>query len=499
MTTTLTMVKTGGKYANEKFFGVRHVQCVLCFFCLAMSYAWRVNLSVALVAMEEPRTDNSTNSSTESGQDDSAKGLFDAEEYYKFTESQSSYMLSSFFFGYIVTQVPGGYIAQRYGAKILLMWGLGIAAVMTMISPLSLKLGGWFALCCVRFAMGLSQGAVHPATHSLLSKWSPAEERGILGTICYSGAQFGTVVMLATSGFIADSFMGWPSIFYLGGACGFIWILFWYFFSASTPEEHKMISEGELKFITESRSDGKMQSAEKLAPTPWVAIFSSMPFLSLLIVHCTHMFGFWLLLTQIPSYMKNIYDVNIKSSALLSSLPYMVMLLMSFFFVWLSKVLQRKEGVSLSLNRKLFNSIGHWIPVFSLIALGYVPREDAALAVTLLCLTVGISAATYLGFQVNHIDLSPNYAGTLMGLTNGAANVMSGIAPLAVGQIVQDRSSVSDWRLVFFLAAAFYFVGNLLFIIFGRTEVQWWDSPRDRENREDAEQGTPLAPNGHNK
>ncbi|KAH8336844.1 putative inorganic phosphate cotransporter [Drosophila kikkawai] len=504
MTTALTMVKTGGKYANEKFFGVRHVQCILCFFCLAMSYAWRVNLSVAVVAMTEHPAVNNTDRLAEndtdfSGEDDDDFGfdLFNSERYYTFSEGQRSAMLSSFFWGYVVTQVPGGYIAQRYGAKILLMWGLGIAAIITMLSPLSLKLGGWLALCAMRFVMGLSQGAVHPATHALLSKWSPAEERGILGTICYSGAQFGTVIMLATSGFIADSFLGWPSIFYLGGACGFLWMIFWYLFSASTPEEHRLISPGELKFITESRSDGKMQSAEKLAPTPWVAIFSSLPFLSLLVVHCTHMFGFWLLLTQIPSYMKSIYHVDIKSSALLSSLPYLVMLLLSFFFVWLSKVLQRKEGLSLSFNRKLFNSIGHWIPMCSLIALGYVPQEDAPLAVALLTLTVGISAATYLGFQVNHIDLSPNYAGTLMGLTNGAANVMSAIAPLIVGLIVQDKESVGDWRLVFFLAAAFYFVGNLLFVIFGRTEVQWWDSPRD--NKEDAEQGTPLSPNGQHK
>ncbi|KAH8401148.1 hypothetical protein KR009_003348 [Drosophila setifemur] len=506
MTTTLTMVKPGGKYANEKFFGVRHVQCVLCFFCLAMSYAWRVNLSVALVAMTEPQAppnitqrpaENDTDLSVEDDDDDFlGLCIFNSEQYYQFSEAQMSAMLSSFFWGYIVTQVPGGYIAQRYGAKTLLMYGLATAAIMTMLSPLSLKLGGWMALCFMRFLMGLSQGAVHPATHALLSKWSPAEERGILGTICYSGAQFGTVIMLATSGFIADSSMGWPSIFYLGGACGFLWIMFWYTFSASTPEEHRLISAGELKYITESRSDGKMQSSEKLAPTPWRAIFSSMPFISLLVVHCTHMFGFWVLLTQIPSYMKNIYDVDIKSSALLSSLPYMVMLLLSFFFVWLSKVLQRQNSLSLSFNRKLFNSIGHWIPMLSLIALGYVPKEGAPLAVALLTLTVGISAATYLGFQVNHIDLSPNYAGTLMGLTNGAANVMSGLAPLAVGQIVQDRTNLSDWRLVFFLAAAFYFVGNLLFVIFGRTEVQWWDSPRDRTTSEDAEQGTPLSPNG---
>jgi len=346
-----------------------------------------------------------------------------------------------------VTQVPGGYFAQRYGAKTMLMYGLGIAAIITMLSPLFMQFGV-LTFAAMRFVMGLAQGAVHPATHALLAKWSPADERGILGTLCYSGAQFGTVVMLATSGFIADSVLGWPSIFYLGGAAGFLWMIFWYLFSASTPEEHRLISPEELKFITESRSDGKMQSAEKLAPTPWKAIFSSMAFLSLLVVHCTHMFGYWLLLMQIPTYMKKVYDVDIKKGALLSSLPYMTMLLLSFFFVWLSKVLQRKEGMSLSFNRKIFNSIGHWIPMLSLIALGYVPTDNAPLAVTLLTLTVGISGATYLGFQVNHIDLSPNYAGTLMGLTNGAANVMSGVAPLIVGQIVDDEVSLPTPNLL---------------------------------------------------
>lgn len=80
--------------------------------------------------------------------------------------------------------------------------------------------------------------------------------------------------------------------------------------------------------------------------------------------------------------------------------------------------------------------------MISLIALGYVTKDHATLAVVLLTLTVGISAATYLGFQVNHIDLSPNYAGTLMGITNGSANVMSALAPLAVGMVVSDVVSL---------------------------------------------------------
>ncbi|KAH8307432.1 hypothetical protein KR044_011982 [Drosophila immigrans] len=496
MTTTLNMVKTG-KYANDKIIGVRHVQCILCFFCLTLAYAWRVNLSVALVAMtEQPNnaSNNHSDISNHSLSDSSEEQLdHDAFSYYQFTEKEKSYMLSSFFWGYIVTQVPGGYIAQRYGAKMLLLSGLAACGILTLLTPLSVKLGGWQAMCVIRVLEGLTQGAVHPATHSLLSKWAPANERGMLATICYSGAQFGTILMMATSGFIADSFAGWPAIFYCGGACGFIWVVFWWIFSASTPEEHRTITREELKFIEESRTVGKMQDSHKMAPTPWSAIFTSMPFMSLLIVHCTHMWGFWTLLTQIPSYMKNIYDIDIKSSALLSSLPYTVMMLLSFFFVWLSKVLQNKKSLSLSFNRKFFNTVGHWIPMCSLIALGYVPRENATLAVGLLTLTVGISAATYLGFQVNHIDLSPNYAGTLMGLTNAAANVMSALAPLAVGQIVQNPQNVHEWRTVFFVAAAFYFVGNLLFVIFGRTETQWWDSPE--VDADSMEAGVPLNSN----
>lgn len=75
----------------------------------------------------------------------------------------------------------------------------------------------------------------------------------------------------------------------------------------------------------------------------------------------------------------------------------------------------------------------------ALIGLGYVQAEQHWLAVLLLCIAVGSNAATYLGFQANHIDLAPNYAGTLMGITNCVANIVSIIAPLAVGFVVQEE------------------------------------------------------------
>jgi len=84
---------------------------------------------------------------------------------------------------------------------------------------------------------------------------------------------------------------------------------------------------------------------------------------------------------------------------------------------------------------------GHWIPGVALIGLNLSSNADTTAAVALLTLAVGVNSATYLGFQINHIDLSPNYAGTMMGITNCASNIMSIIAPLLVGYIVTNEVS----------------------------------------------------------
>lgn len=151
---------------------------------------------------------------------------------------------------------------------------------------------------------------------------------------------------------------------------------------------------------------------------------------------------------------------------------------MGILFSHVSHALQQKDVLRLSVSRKLFNSIGLYVPMAALIALAFITKEHATAAVALLTVAVGINAGTYLGFQVNHIDLAPNHAGVLMGITNCAANIMSVIAPLAVGYIVNESGNVGQWRIVFFIAAGIYFVGNTMFVLFGRTSVQPWNEPK---------------------
>lgn len=396
----------------------------------------RVNLSVAIVAMTD---NNHTNP--------------DFPEF-AWDESIKSYLLSSFFWGYVVTQVPGGYLSAIFGAKYMLFFGVLICSCLALLTPFCALTGGWKMVVVLRAVQGLCQGVIFPSTHTFLSKWAPAEERGRLVGYCYSGSQFGTVVMLSVSGYIASSSLGWPSIFYISGCAGILWALIWFYFCASTPAQHPTITPNEKRYIETSGQLRRASDAgrEEFTPhqnlrTPWLRIFTSPPFLSLLLAHCANNWGFWTLLTQIPTFMKNVLNMDIKHNGPLSALPYFAMIILTCGFIWLSDALKR-NGTSMSLNfsRKFFNSLGLWLPMLALLGLGFITQGDAnaKLAIGLLTLAVATNAASYLGFHVNHIDLSPNFAGTLMGITNCAANVMSILAPLIVGLIVKDEVSWSQ-------------------------------------------------------
>ncbi|XP_014102801.2 putative inorganic phosphate cotransporter [Bactrocera oleae] len=446
--------------------GVRHLQSILIFFGLCVAFMQRVNLSVAIVAMMDR---NSTNP--------------DFPEY-AWSEQTKSLLLSSFFWGYFLTQIPGGQLAQRFGGKVMLLFSVGISGFLALFTPLSAQLGDWRLTCALRFLQGFCQGSIYPSTHTILARWAPPAERGILATLCFSGSQFGTIIILSISGTLAASKYGWPSIFYISGGCGIIWSFVWLLWGTDSPHQSKIITPKEQNYIESalaviSKSENN-STAVKLS-TPWLSIFTSLPFWVLLITNCAYNWGYWTLMTQIPSYIKNVFGKDIKSNALLSALPYTANLVLGLCFCGLAQVLLSAKVLSTNASRKIFNTIGMWVPMAASIALGFVDAGSADLAVILLTVAVGTNSATFLGGFVNHIDLSPNFAGTLMGITNCAANVMSIIAPLVVGVIVTDTTNPIQWRFIFIIMALYYFIGNLLFITLGSTKLQPWNEPVKRD------------------
>ncbi|XP_054014849.1 putative inorganic phosphate cotransporter [Hylaeus anthracinus] len=443
----------------KAWFGRRHEQVVLMALGFMCCYAIRVTTSVTLEAM--------TNAS-------SANPDF---EEFPWDNSTKDTILSSFFWGYICTQVIGSIIAQRWGAQKLYALAQLICGLVTLCIPVAATYCGWEAVCCFRVIAGLCQGTVLPCLHTLLSKWAPVEERGRMSTFVYAGGWIGNVICLLSSGVLSASALGWPSVFYFWGSFTAISGIIFFIIGKESPAVHSRIPHDEKEYIETSLG---ATETEEILPTPWFAMLTSLPMWALLITQSAQNWGFWMLLTKIPSYMGSVLGYNIKQNGMLTALPYFTAWICSFPISYFSDILIRRNVFSIQTSRKVCNTIGQWIPAAALIGLGYVDKERPDVAIAILVIAVACNIAIYCGHNVNHMDLSPNFAGSLMGVTNTAANVCSILAPLAASVVVKDPTSVLEWRNIFFLSAVIYFLGNLLFILFGTSKIQKWNDPVEK-------------------
>lgn len=94
---------------------------------------------------------------------------------------EQGWVLSSFYIGYVLTHVPGGLIAEKYGGKWTLSLGILSTAIFTILTPIITVNGGYVALVVLRVLMGLGEGTTFPALNVLLASWVPETERSKLG------------------------------------------------------------------------------------------------------------------------------------------------------------------------------------------------------------------------------------------------------------------------------------------------------------------------------
>lgn len=113
----------------------------------------------------------------------------EADGEFKWSTATQGYILSSFFYGYVLTQIPFGMLAKRFGALGFLGWGMLLNSVFAFVVPIAARKGGVFWLCVIRFIQGLGEGPIVPCTHAMLAKWIPPNERSRMGAAVYAGKQ----------------------------------------------------------------------------------------------------------------------------------------------------------------------------------------------------------------------------------------------------------------------------------------------------------------------
>ncbi|XP_060531389.1 putative inorganic phosphate cotransporter [Cylas formicarius] len=446
---------------NLPLLGVRHGQALIGFLLIFVFYGARSSLSSAIVAMTDPTVNSDPAIPT-------------------YPEWQDkSVVLSAFFWGYVLPQPLTGWLTNRYGPKWFLVVFLTISSALGSAIPLAAAQFGSKGVMVVRAFQGFFQGLIYPSVAYTLSHWVPVSERSRMATFIYSGAYMGTVVALLVTGALSTSKYGWPIAFHFFSFLGIVWCILMAVFGYDTPEEHPKISKAEKFYIEHSLGHA---NGKKKLNTPWKAIFTSVPISAILAAQCTSNFVFYLLITQIPLYMSNILKFDMDNNSFMSSLPYLTFVFLSFFFSTASDAVINRNIFSIGTCRKIFTAVGLVIPAAALIILGYTDPKHQTKAVCLLVIAVASSSAILSGWAVNPIDLAPNHAGTVNGLTSSIGNSLGFVAPLVSQVIVTDQGDISQWRIIFLISAAGNVLGAIYFAIFGSGEIQPWNDEIEKSN-----------------
>ncbi|XP_075783865.1 vesicular glutamate transporter 2 [Pelodiscus sinensis] len=428
-------------------------------FCI--SFGIRCNLGVAIVDM----VNNSTIHQGGKIIKEKAKFNWDPETV--------GMIHGSFFWGYIITQIPGGYIASRLAANRVFGAAILLTSTLNMLIPSAAKVH-YGCVIFVRILQGLVEGVTYPACHGIWSKWAPPLERSRLATTSFCGSYAGAVIAMPLAGILVQ-YTGWSSVFYVYGCFGMVWYMFWLLVSYESPATHPTITDEERRYIEESIGESaNLLGAMEKYKTPWRKFFTSMPVYAIIVANFCRSWTFYLLLISQPAYFEEVFGFEISKVGMLSALPHLVMTIIVPIGGQIADFLRSRQILSTTTVRKIMNCGGFGMEATLLLVVGY--SHSKGVAISFLVLAVGFSGFAISGFNVNHLDIAPRYASILMGISNGVGTLSGMVCPIIVGAMTKNKTR-EEWQYVFLIAALVHYGGVIFYGIFASGEKQPWADP----------------------
>jgi len=413
---------------------------LLSFLAVFICYIDRVNISVAIIPMQEQ---------------------------FGWSESQVGLILGSFYFGYMITMILGGYLADKYGGKKVLGYALLIWSLFTIITPFFAYQGLWW-LILIRILMGLGEGVTFPSWHAIYARWIPFEERTRAVGFTNSGIAAGTLFGFAVTALIIANY-SWELVFYSFGLLGFFWYFFWNKMVTSFPENNKFLSKEELHHI-------KMEAPSKeSAPTiPLLKLIRNGPFMAIAVATFCNNWSLYTFLSYLPKYVnapvvQGGMGIDLGSNIFIYSI--LIPSLVSIFSLILGGYLADgliKKGYGILKVRKSVNSIGFF---GSALFLYLISLEDSLInVVILLCLINICSGICAGGFGVNHADLGPKYTGSLVGIAGSIGMIAAILSPIVAGYILELTNS---WSSIFNVCTIVLLFGGTFYLFFASVDKQF--------------------------
>ncbi|XP_048526375.1 vesicular glutamate transporter 1 [Dendroctonus ponderosae] len=395
------------------------------------------------------------------------------------SRSTISAIESAIFWGYFITQIPGGLIAAAYPANKLFGAAIGSSCILNLFVPVLYD--NPTGLIIVKVLQGLVEGVTYPACHGIMRYWAPPLERSRLATIAFSGCYAGVMFSMMVCGILMKNISLFAP-FYFYSVIGVVWYICWLWLVFEKPSLHTCIEPKELIMIEKSLGSSQQHYTNPtLSSTPWKAFFTSLPCYAIFVANFCRSWNFYLLVLFQASYFKEAFGTTTAENASLGALPHFLMTLVVPAGGIMADRLRKKGILNTTQVRKLFNCGGFGLEATFFIAMAY--SHTTLQGMTALTIGVAFSGFAISGFNVNHLDIAPRYASILMGLSNGIGTVAGAIVPIIKNSVVVNGTK-EQWRILIILSAFIHYAGIIFYGIFASGELQPWADPTAEEEKQ---------------
>ena len=347
-------------------------------------------------------------------------------------------VISAFFAGYSIFQFLGGIIADKFGPRKVMTFGLVWWSIFTAITGFVSSLS---SLIAVRFVFGIGEGVFPPASWKSIASWFPKKDRGTANAFMMASSAFGPAIAPLIAVKIMAAW-GWRPVYYIAFIPGLLIAAWIWWGLPDDPSKKKGITRQELAEINNGETDQSISEAKKLGIVEVLKVSAVWQCFLILFFYNMAMWGF---LSWLPSYLVQARGFSMAQMGIAASLPFLAATVGLLLGGWLS------DNVFMN-NRKM--------PIIVFLILGgaclYLTYIAETTQMVIICQTLA-GGLMFMGggafWAVPMTLLSKEVCGRGMGLINTAGQLAGLLSPIIMGYLI----SASDGS---FYSAFLFLVGN---------------------------------------
>jgi len=365
------------------------------------------------------------------------------------------WIFSAFLLGYAAFQVPGGWLACRFGPRRILAagvlwWGV-FTALTTVASP---RLAGalWIVIL-LRFSLGAGEAVMYPSSNQFVAQWIPVSERGRANGWIFAGVGAGAGLSIPILAWLISSH-GWRASFWFSAVLGIAAGLIWYAISRDTPEEHPLVSAGELRHIQATRV---VEPAAAATPQrPLSADIFNRNVLALTLSYFAFGYVAWNFFSWFYIYLAEARGLNLKSDAFFSMLPFIAMTVCCLAGGSISDRISQRIGLRAG-------RCGIGVVAFALTAVFLAVGSQAHGLYSAGVILAGGAGALYLS-QSSFWAVSADLGADRSGLVSGVMNMGCQIGAAATASLTPYLATRFGWITAFLFTAAIAVSGGIFWL-----------------------------------